>query len=117
MTKKEKDALYYSTNFKHLYLRRRQVHSLTDWNNEFHKYRTLFIKKSSAINNKYAGTNKLKTEMDILIASFPNISIPKKQQRLNVHTTGLAHNSKGKLAMDESYISSDTATLEYHPLK
>ncbi|RGB30627.1 hypothetical protein C1646_765094 [Rhizophagus diaphanus] len=78
---------------------------------------TSFIKKSSVINKKYDGTNKLKTEMDTLIASFLNISIPKKQQRLNICTTGPAHDSKGKSAMYEPYISSDTATLEVRPLK
>ncbi|RGB27951.1 hypothetical protein C1646_768434 [Rhizophagus diaphanus] len=73
--------------------------------------------KSEAITNKYASTNKLKIKMDTLLASFPNIFIPKKQSRLSVHTTELQQDSKGKSAVFEDYLSSDTIAIESRSLK
>ncbi|RGB34485.1 hypothetical protein C1646_760502 [Rhizophagus diaphanus] len=60
--------------------------------------------------SKYASTNKLKSEMDILLTTYPNISIPKKQQHGNVCML----DSHGNPYTYELY---DTAILELRPLK
>ncbi|RGB25358.1 hypothetical protein C1646_771849 [Rhizophagus diaphanus] len=112
-----KEVSYYGTSTKHLELRQKMVHFLTDWNNEFHSHMTLYNNIFSRINKKYAGTNRLKFEMDILLATYVNISIPTNKQYCNAHYTGLVHDFKGNSFPVNPYTSSDTADLESHPFK
>ncbi|RGB27224.1 hypothetical protein C1646_769387 [Rhizophagus diaphanus] len=113
--KLNKKYLYHGTSAKHGLKRKEQVHELTEWNNKFHKHGTSIIKKKDKIRNN-AGSHKLKRELKKLIASFPN-AIPKPQSRLPVDNSGSKQDPKGKSAIFESDISSETAAIESHPLK
>ncbi|RGB32674.1 hypothetical protein C1646_669968 [Rhizophagus diaphanus] len=73
------------------------------------------IKKKDDL-RKDAGSKKLKTELKKLIASFPN-AIPKRHSHLSGPNSGSKQDSKGKSAIFEPNISSDTAAIKFHPRK
>ncbi|PKY54932.1 hypothetical protein RhiirA4_474038 [Rhizophagus irregularis] len=114
-SKRQADALYYGTTYKHFNHRRHTVDTLTDWSESHFCTMSRYRDKDNPKLSKRNTDRTLKLEMNDFIKAYPDCHIPSLKRRENTRTF-FVNNDVEKIPLDP-YTSDDTKMIETCPLK